>query len=111
MFEEIRLVPNVLRGVDGRAISTELFGETWSASFRIAPMGNSALMALDGDIILARAAAEAGIPFILGGSSLTPTEKVIAANPLPGFRRIFLERRTAYRHWSSGCERRATRPW
>ena len=80
-YAELRLLPRVLRGVEGRSIATELLGQSWSAPFGIAPMGLSALMAHDGDRVLARAARSAGVPFILSGSSLTRLEDVREANP------------------------------
>jgi len=76
-----RLLPRVLRGVEGRSVDCSLLGETYTAPFGIAPMGLSALMARDGDLAMARAAAVAGIPYVLSGSSLTPMEDVLRANP------------------------------
>ena len=81
VFSEMRLIPNVLRGVEGRTITRPLFDRLYDAPFGIAPMGISSLMALDGDVVLARAAKDAGIPFILSGSSLTPLERVLESNP------------------------------
>ncbi|MBP1852759.1 alpha-hydroxy acid oxidase [Rhizobium halophytocola] len=81
IFSEMRLVPHVLRGVEGRSIGAPLMGRMWDAPFGIAPMGISALMAYDGDLVLARAAATANVPFILSGSSLTPMERVVEAFP------------------------------
>jgi len=75
-----RLVPSVLRGVEGRSVARSLMGETYAAPFGIAPMGLSALMARDGDLAMARAAGAAGIPYVLSGSSLTPMEDVVGAN-------------------------------
>ncbi|SDF62308.1 L-lactate dehydrogenase (cytochrome) [Salipiger thiooxidans] len=80
-----RLVPNVLRGVEGRSTACTLLGESYAAPFGVAPMGLSALMARDGDVALARAAAAAGLPFVLSGSSLTRMEDVVKANPKAWF--------------------------
>lgn len=80
VFREIRLVPRVLHGVEGRTSRKTLLSETWSTPFGIAPMGIAALMALDGDREMARASAEADVPYVLSGSSLTPMERVIEAN-------------------------------
>ena len=76
-----RLVPNVLRGVEGRSVAASLMGETYAAPFGIAPMGLSALIAHDGDVAMARSAGAAGIPYVLSGSSSTPMEDVVGANP------------------------------
>jgi hypothetical protein len=71
----------VLRDVSARSQTIELFGARYAAPFGIAPMGLAALTAYDGDRVLARAAAKAGIPFVLSATSLTPLEKVIEAAP------------------------------
>ncbi len=81
VFSEYRLVPRVLRGVEGRSLMHPLFGRDWQAPFGIAPMGIVALMARDGDVAMARAAQAEGIPYCLSGSSLTPLEQVREANP------------------------------
>lgn len=76
-----RLMPKVLRGVEGRSVACSLMGTDYAAPFGIAPMGLSALMACDGDLTMARAARAASIPYVLSGSSLTPMEDVVKANP------------------------------
>lgn len=80
-LNELKFVPRVLHGVEGRTTQHCLLDETWSAPFGIAPMGISALMASDGDNTMARAARQEKIPYILSGSSLTRMEDVIATNP------------------------------
>lgn len=74
-------VPRVLVDVSRRTQQQPLFGTTYASPFGIAPMGLAALSAYRGDIALARAAREAGIPAILSGSSLTPLEEVAQAAP------------------------------
>jgi L-lactate dehydrogenase (cytochrome) len=80
-FTEWRFVPRVLRDVSKRSAARTLFGEEWKAPFGLAPMGMSALAAYRGDLVLARAAREAGVPMIMSGSSLIRMEEVIAENP------------------------------
>jgi len=80
-FQNWGFVPRVLRGVSDRTIATKLLEQSFDAPVGIAPMGISALMAYDGDIVLARAAAKQNIPMILSGSSLTAMEKVFKVNP------------------------------
>jgi L-lactate dehydrogenase (cytochrome) len=60
---------------------TELLGRRYAAPFGIAPMGASALSAYRGDLVFARAAAAAGIPMILSGSSLIRLEEVRQEGP------------------------------
>ena len=84
-FTDYDLVPRVLRDVSSRSLETELFGETWSAPFGMAPVALAALAGYRGDVSMARAAAAAGIPSVLSGSSLTPLEEVAAAAPRSWF--------------------------
>jgi L-lactate dehydrogenase (cytochrome) len=80
-FAEWGFIPRVLCNVARRSQRVTLFGQEYASPFGIAPMGLMALSAYQGDLVLARAAARAGIPFVLSGTSLTPMEKVIRAAP------------------------------
>src|ERR1700710_255822 len=80
-FDELALVPRVLMNVAERRQEVKLFGRTYASPFGIAPMGLTALSAYRGDIVQARAAADANIPMILSGSSLIRMEEVIAVAP------------------------------
>ena len=80
-FGEWGLVPRVLRNVAGRSQSVSLFGVQQASPFGIAPMGIAALSAFEGDLVMARAARAAGVPYVLSGSSLTPLEEVMQAAP------------------------------
>ena len=77
--------PRVLTDVSARTTKTTLFGTQYSAPFGIAPMGISALMAYRGDLVLATAAAETGIPMVMSGSSLIRLEEVAAVAPQSWF--------------------------
>ena len=80
-FQAWALLPRVLVNVSQRTLQTTLFGQTFNAPFGIAPMGLSALMAYDGDRVLARAAKQAGIPMILSGTALTKLEDIAQIAP------------------------------
>lgn len=84
-FRERAFVPEVLNDVSQRNTATNIFGRKYSLPFGIAPMGFSRLIAKDGDIVLAAAANEAEIPFILSGASLTRMEDVRAAGATSWF--------------------------
>ncbi len=81
VFREWALVPRVLRGVARRTTATTLFGHEYAAPFGIAPIGIAALYAYRGDLVLAKAAREANIPFAMSGSSLIRLEDVAQAAP------------------------------
>ncbi len=84
-FDDYRFVPRVLVDVSKRSTQRELFGHTYAAPFGIAPLGLTALTAYRGDIVLARAAAQANLPMIMSGSSLIRLEDVAAASPQAWF--------------------------
>jgi L-lactate dehydrogenase (cytochrome) len=84
-FDAIAFVPRVLVDVSRRSIATTLFGREVAAPFGIAPMGVAALTAYRGDLVLARAAREAGIPMVMSGSSLIRLEEVAKENPAAWF--------------------------
>lgn len=78
-FDDFAFVPRVLVDVSARSTKTALFGRAYDAPFGIAPMGGSSMAAYQGDIVLARAAAQANIPMIMSGASLARLEDVRAA--------------------------------
>ncbi len=78
-FEDIALVPRSLVDVSKRSIKRTLFGRTYDAPFGFAPMGGTSMVAYQGDVVLARTAAEENIPMIMSGASLTRLEDVRAA--------------------------------
>jgi L-lactate dehydrogenase (cytochrome) len=80
-FDELAFVPRVLCNVAQRRQGVQLFGTAYASPFGIAPMGIAALSAYQGDLALARAAAEARLPFVLSGSSLIRLETVLEAAP------------------------------
>jgi L-lactate dehydrogenase (cytochrome) len=84
-FEDYGFVPRALVDVSKRSAETMLFGRRHAAPFGIAPMGNSALIAYRGDLVLARAAAKADIPMIMSGASLIRLEELAQDNPAAWF--------------------------
>jgi L-lactate dehydrogenase (cytochrome) len=84
-FASYGFVTRVMQGVSQRSQATMLFGHAWSAPFGIAPMGLCALSAYRGDIVLARAAAQANIPMLVSGTGLIALEEVRRHNPAAWF--------------------------
>jgi isopentenyl diphosphate isomerase/L-lactate dehydrogenase-like FMN-dependent dehydrogenase len=76
VFDEYRFRPRVLMDVGGRSQQVEVFGKTFNAPFGIAPTGAAGLYGYRADMALARAARDAGIPFVLSTASFDPLEKV-----------------------------------
>ncbi|CAM3939347.1 (S)-mandelate dehydrogenase [Bordetella tumbae] len=80
-FSRWRFLPRPLVNVSQRRFGVTLFGRRYNAALGISPMGVAGLCAFEGDLALARASYEAGIPFVLSAASTTPLEKVVQANP------------------------------
>lgn len=80
-FEELLFQPRVLVNVAAREQSIELFGTRYHSPFGIAPMGICSLTGYRGDLALACAAQQAGIPMMLSSSSLIRVEEVMQAAP------------------------------
>jgi L-lactate dehydrogenase (cytochrome) len=81
VFDGWRFVTRNLVGVTKRDQSIRLFDHHYASPFGIAPMGGSALVVYDGHAVMARAAAEANIPFILSANSIIPMEEIARINP------------------------------
>jgi (S)-mandelate dehydrogenase len=77
-FEQWRFVPQTLVNTTARHHRTQLFGAEIKAPLIIAPTGMNGILRQDGDLLLARAAAAAGIPFCLSTVSTTRLERVAA---------------------------------
>jgi len=76
VFERLRFKPRTLVDVSKRSQEITLFGKRHKMPVTIAPTGTAGLMWYQGEIALARAAAEAGIPFTLATGSMTAMETV-----------------------------------
>jgi (S)-mandelate dehydrogenase len=76
VLREIRFQPRRLRDVSRRDSTILLFEKSLSAPLLVAPTGLNDVFWPKGDIALARAAAKAGIPFILSTASNTSIEDV-----------------------------------
>jgi isopentenyl diphosphate isomerase/L-lactate dehydrogenase-like FMN-dependent dehydrogenase len=75
-FDRIKLHPHALVDTSQRSQAVTLFGQRHKMPIVIAPTGSAGLGWYQGEIALARAAAEAGIPFTLATGSMTALEKV-----------------------------------
>ncbi len=71
-----RFRPHALVDVSRRTLSKTLFDRPMALPFAIAPTGLNGLFWLDADLLLAEAAAEAGIPFIQSTMSNVAMERI-----------------------------------
>jgi len=77
-LDRIKLLPRVLNDVSGRDPSITLFGKKHALPLLIGPTGIAGWVWYRAEIALARAAADAGIPFTLASTSSTAMETVLA---------------------------------
>jgi L-lactate dehydrogenase (cytochrome)/(S)-mandelate dehydrogenase len=68
-FHKHQLLPRYLVDVSTRDQTANLFGRTYASPFGISPTGGAGLFRRGADLMLAEAAAEANIPYIMSGAS------------------------------------------
>lgn len=78
-FERWRLRPRMLTGNVERDISVEVLGTCSRAPFLLAPIGVLSIAHSEGELAVARAAAEMGVPFILSSAASHSIEEVAEA--------------------------------
>jgi L-lactate dehydrogenase (cytochrome) len=91
-LEAIRLRQRVMVDVDQRNLATKILGEPASMPLAIAPTGLTGLQWGGGEILGARAAAAAGIPFCLSTMSICSIEQVRAAVEKPFWFQLYVMR-------------------
>ena len=74
-----KIVPRVLRDVDQRDLSVELFGHRYPTPLLAAPVGVLGMVDKQADIAVGRAAARLGVPYILSTQASVPMERVAQA--------------------------------
>ncbi|WP_332673122.1 alpha-hydroxy acid oxidase [Aromatoleum sp.] len=93
-FDRVSIVPRMLRDLTRIDPSIELFGDTWRQPFGIAPTGFNGFVHPQGDLMLARAAAASGIPFVLSTASNMRLEAVRQPDGLDWFQLYVLSERS-----------------
>jgi (S)-mandelate dehydrogenase len=88
-FRQARLVPRYLVDVSKRDQSTTLFGRTYSSVIGIAPTGLAGLFRRGADLMLAEAARDANVPFIMSGSSTGSIEDLGKLAPDHGWYQLY----------------------
>ena len=91
-LDRIKLRQRVMIDVDRRNLATSFIGQPVSLPLAIAPTGLTGLQYGGGEILGARAAAEAGIPFTLSTMSICSIEQVAAACDTPFWFQVYVMR-------------------
>ncbi|WP_411283143.1 alpha-hydroxy-acid oxidizing protein [Lapillicoccus sp.] len=78
-FRQWAIVPRMLRDVSRRDLSVELFGRRLPVPLLVAPVGAAGMVRRDADVLIGRAAAQLGVPYILSNQGSSPMETTAAA--------------------------------
>ena len=78
-FARRQLVPRILRNVERRELSIQLFGRTLPAPLLLAPVGVLEMAHPDADLAVARAAAALGVPMIFSSQASVAMETCAGA--------------------------------
>lgn len=89
-FQDYRIVPRFLVDVTQRSQNTTLFGREYASPFGIAPTGLAGLFRPGADLMLAEAARDADVPFIMSGTATASIENLARVAPEHGWYQIYL---------------------
>ncbi|HKB56538.1 MAG TPA: lactate 2-monooxygenase [Lacunisphaera sp.] len=78
-FDRWHIVPRVLRDVEKRDLSVELFGRKLPSPLLLCPVGVLELVYAEADLAVARAAAAMQVPYIFSNQASVPMETCAAA--------------------------------
>jgi L-lactate dehydrogenase (cytochrome) len=91
-MQKVKLRQRVLVNVDHRDHSTLIVGQKSSLPIALAPVGLCGMQHGDGEILAARAAHEAGVPFCLSTMSVCSLEQVAEATNKPFWFQVYVIR-------------------
>ncbi|WP_326522882.1 alpha-hydroxy acid oxidase [Sphingomonas sp.] len=89
-LDRIDLPQRVLNDIDAIDTSCVLFGRRWSMPLMLAPVGFAGMMARRGEVQAARAAAAAGIPFVLSTFAICSIEEVVRGCGVAPWMQLYL---------------------
>jgi L-lactate dehydrogenase (cytochrome) len=95
-FEAVRLRQRVMVDVSGRDLASTMLGEPVAMPLALAPTGLTGMQHGDGEILAARAAEVAGIPFCLSTMSICSIEDVAEATSRPFWFQLYVMRDRAF---------------
>lgn len=108
-FDDVTFRPRVLRGVEKVDTRANLLGLPSALPLAIAPTGAAGLLWYQGDLMLARAAAKAGVPFTISSASTMDLEQIAEAGGRLWFQLYLWENRelslaVVDRAHAAGCD-------
>ncbi|MFE2179253.1 alpha-hydroxy acid oxidase [Streptomyces sp. NPDC059455] len=91
-FDDLSLIPRVLRATENTSTELELFGHHLSVPVLAAPTGDSRILGPQAELAQAQGASAAGTVSILSGVASMPPERVAATVSEPQWAQLFLYR-------------------
>jgi L-lactate dehydrogenase (cytochrome) len=91
-LQKIRFEQRVAVNLAGRSLESTMIGRKVSMPVALAPTGLTGMQHADGEILGAKAASEAGIPFVLSTMSICSIEAVAAAVKEPFWFQLYVMR-------------------
>ena len=91
-FDDLALIPRVLRGIEHASTELELFGRQLRVPVLLAPTGDSRILGPQAEIAQARGASRAGTVSILSAVASFSPDRVAASVPEPQWAQLFLYR-------------------
>ncbi|MER7771808.1 alpha-hydroxy acid oxidase [Kitasatospora sp. NPDC096140] len=104
-FDGVSLVPRVMTAAGSADCGGRLLGSDVAAPLLVAPMAYQRLLHPDGELAAARAAREAGVPFVLSTLSSHSVEAVVETGADVWFQLYWLRERQAREELVAGAER------
>src|ERR1700726_3327283 len=92
-FHKHNLLPRYLVDVSKRDQTQTIFGRTYASPFGISPTGGAGLFRRGADLMLAEAAADANIPYIMSGSSNASIEAAAKIAPKNAWYQLYAANR------------------
>jgi len=92
VFEQLQFLPRTLVAAGAVDMSTQIFGRPTASPMMIAPVGFCGLLARDGDLAMARAAAAFGMAFVQSTVSNTRLETVAEIEGLRRWMQLYVFR-------------------
>lgn len=96
VFADYLFEPRTLTRVGPRDLTGKLLGKQYAMPLAIGPTGYNGMLTANGDIKLAKAARDAGIPFVLSNVSTTSLEDIAAIEGLTAWMQIYFYRDRDY---------------
>ncbi len=95
-FGKIRIQQRIGVDISTRSLSTTMLGQAVSMPLALAPTGAAGMQTADGEIMAARAAQKAGIPFTLSTVSICSIEDVAEATTAPFWFQFYVRKDRAF---------------